>query len=205
VVKVKLEEVIPARRPLPATVKVVEVAAELPTLTVNAPVAVIVSLFAVIFGESLAPAEIPSAMEAPRSTVAAVAAVVPVAADAAFAPFEVKRTVGLACGTFPPTAYVPRRAPVVAFRFAIPVWILAVADAAEETVTVSVVVRRVVTPFASFGVIVNVADSPAAIDAEVAESENDVGAPATVHVTFVVKSPVVGVAPVLLSVSHQTR
>jgi hypothetical protein len=186
-------------------VKVVAVAAVLPTCTVNAPVAVIVSLFAVMLGESLRPAEIPSAIVAPRSTVAAVAAVVPVAAEEAFAPFEVKRTVGLTCGTFPPTAYVPSRAPVVAFKFAIPVWILAVAEAADDTVTVSVVVRSVVTPFASLGVIVNVADSPAAIDAEVEESEKDVGAPATVHVTLVVRSPVVGALPALLSVSHQTR
>jgi hypothetical protein len=44
--------------------------------------------------------------------------------------------------------------------------------------------RSVETPAESNGVMVNVAVSPAAIDAVVALSENDEGAPATVQVTF---------------------
>jgi hypothetical protein len=60
-----------------------------------------------------------------------------------------------------------------------------VSFAIVELVAVYGVARSVVTPAASLGVIVKVAVSPAATVAVVALSENDAGAPATVHVTFV--------------------
>jgi len=59
----------------------------------------------------------------------------------------------------------------------------------EETVIDSPGARRVVFPAASFGVIVNVAESVAAIEAEDALSVNDAGAFATVHTTVTVGSP----------------
>jgi hypothetical protein len=52
-----------------------------------------------------------------------------------------------------------------------------------ETVKLSVLERSVVFPAESLGVIVIVADSPLAKEAEVEESEKDAGAPAIVQTT----------------------
>jgi len=108
VVRVKVAEVAPASRPEPATVNVVEVAAVLVTLMVKAPVAVTVSPSAVAdrSGDADLPCEIPSAWVLPNVTVAAVATVVPDAADTWLAPFVVQRravVVVVSVGTFPPT------------------------------------------------------------------------------------------------------
>jgi hypothetical protein len=54
------------------------------------------------------------------------------------------------------------------------------AETVNDSVTAA---NKVVTPAESFGVIVIVADSPFATEAVVDESENEAGAPATVHTT----------------------
>jgi hypothetical protein len=90
-------------------------------------------------------------------------------------------------GTFPPTAYSPVRFPLASVR-AWPDVAIAVVKS-EETVIDSPGARSVVFPAASFGVIVKVAESVAAMDAEDALNVKDAGALATVHTTVTVGSP----------------